>query len=163
MTYSVIWGFYIAGNYFSSPGAIAAKNPFFYFRLFSYIIGHGSWEHLTGNFAMILLVGPLLEEKYGSGRLFEMIIVTAFITSLLNMILFSSSIIGGSGIAFMMILLASFANTRSGEIPLTFLLIAFLFLGGEVASGLKADNISQFSHVAGGIAGAGYGFVRIKK
>jgi len=112
---------------------------------------------------IILLVGPLLEEKYGSGKLLEMILITAIATGLLNAFLFSNSLIGGSGIAFMLILLGSFSNIRSKEIPLTFILIAVLFIGSEVISTLKIDQISQFSHLAGGFIGAGYGFIRNKK
>jgi membrane associated rhomboid family serine protease len=109
---------------------------------------------------IILLVGPLLEEKYGSGTLLEMIFITAITTALLNAFLFSNSLIGGSGIAFMLILLSSFSNIKSKEIPLTFIIIATLYIGSEIISTLKVDRISQFSHLAGGFIGAGYGFLR---
>lgn len=109
---------------------------------------------------IILLVGPLLEEKHGIGKLLEMIFITAVSTALLNAFLFSNSLIGGSGIAFMLILLSSFSNIKSKEIPLTFIIIAVLFIGSEILSTLKTDQISQFSHLAGGFVGAGYGFIR---
>ncbi len=146
--------------YFTSPSLLAFSTPNFYARLLSYIAGHGDWAHLSGNITIILLVGPLLEEKYGSGKLFEMIVVTAVITGLFNAFFFSNSLMGGSGIAFMLILLSSFSNIRSGQIPLTFILIALIFIGSEVISILKIDQISQFSHLAGGGVGAGYGFLR---
>ncbi len=149
--------------FFSSPVHAEFLNVLFYLKLISYIAGHANWAHLTGNFVMILLVGPLLEEKYGSGRLLEQIVITAIITAILNIVFFSSSIMGGSGISFMLILLASFSNFKSGEIPLTFIIIAGLFLGNEVVTSLKPDNISQFGHIAGGLIGAGYGFLRIGK
>lgn len=147
-------------RYFSSPVSVDFTNPLFYFKLVSYIAGHGSWAHLTSNFVMILLVGPLLEEKNGSQRLLELILITAVVTAILNLALFSVSVVGGSGICFMLILLSSFSNIRAGEIPLTFIIIAVLFLGNEVIAGLKPDNISQFSHIAGGVIGAGYGLLR---
>jgi hypothetical protein len=109
---------------------------------------------------IILLVGPLLEEKYGSGKILEMILVTAVSTAWLNAFLFSNSLMGGSGIAFMLILLSSFSNISAREIPLTFIIVTVLFTGSEIASILKPDRISQFSHFAGGLAGAGYGFLR---
>ena len=34
------------------------SDPLAYFRLVSHVIGHGSWEHLLSNFAIILLIGP---------------------------------------------------------------------------------------------------------
>jgi len=146
--------------YFTSPAILDFSNPEFYVRLLSYVTGHEGWAHLSGNITIILLVGPLLEEKYGSGKLLEMIIVTAAVTGLFNAFFFSNSLIGGSGIAFMLILLSSFSNIRSGQIPLTFILVSLLFIGSEVISILKIDQISQFSHLAGGGAGAAYGFLR---
>ncbi|SDU20531.1 rhomboid family intramembrane serine protease [Desulfobacula phenolica] len=150
----------ILAKYFSSPANLSFSNLYFYLRSVSYIAGHVGWNHLIGNLMIILLVGPLLEEKYGSGKLLEMILITAISTALLNAFLFSNSLIGGSGIAFMLILLSSFSNIKSKEIPLTFIVIAVLFVGSEVVSTLKIDRISQFSHLAGGFIGAGYGFVR---
>ena len=147
--------------YFTSPAFLAFSTPEFYARLLSYILGHSDWGHLIGNITIILLVGPLLEEKHGSGKLLEMIIVTAAATGLFNAFFFSNSLMGGSGIAFMLILLSSFSNIRSGQIPLTFILVALLFIGSEVISILKIDQISQFSHLAGGCAGAAYGFLRV--
>ena len=149
--------------YFTSPALLAFSTPEFYARLLSYIVGHSDWAHLMGNITIILLVGPLLEEKYGSSKLFEMIVVTAATTGLFNAFFFSNSLMGGSGIAFMLILLSSFSNIRSGQIPMTFILIALLFIGSEVISILKIDQISQFSHLAGGGAGAAYGFLRVGK
>jgi membrane associated rhomboid family serine protease len=150
----------LLAKYFSSPAHLSFTDPYFYLRLVCYIVGHGGWNHLIGNLMIILLVGPLLEEKYGSEKLMEMIFITAISTALLNAILFSNSLIGGSGIAFMLILLSSFSNIKSKEIPLTFIIIAVLFIGSEVVSTLQFDRISQFSHLAGGFIGAGYGFLR---
>lgn len=149
-------------TYFSSPSHLSFFDPYFYLRLISYIAGHSGWSHLIGNLIIILLVGPLLEEKYGSGKLLEMILMTAIATGVLNAFLFSTSIMGGSGIAFMLILLSSFANIKSKELPLTFIIIAVLFIGSEVVATLKVDRISQFSHLAGGFIGTGYGFFRSK-
>lgn len=146
--------------YFSSPPALSFSEPLFHVRLLSYITGHADWTHLVGNLMLILLVGPLLEEKYGPWKLFEMFCVTAVATALLNAIFFSNSLMGGSGIAFMLILLGSFANFRARQIPLTFVIIAILFIGSEVTAILKVDRISQFSHLAGGFMGASYGFFR---
>ncbi len=150
-------------NWFSSPAHPSFLNPYFYLRSISYILGHANWSHLMNNLTIILLVGPLLEEKVGSGHLLVMICITAFTTAFLNAFFFSTSLIGGSGIAFMLILLSSFSNIRSREIPLTFIMVAILFIGGEVISTLKSDNISQFSHLSGGFVGACYGFFTSSK
>jgi membrane associated rhomboid family serine protease len=167
LTYAIIsicvlffFSYHFSVKYFSSPSHLSFVNPASFFRLISYVTVHGSWGHLIGNLVIILLIGPLLEEKYRSDKLLIMILITAIATGLLNAMLFSNSLIGGSGIAFMLILLGSFSNIRSKEIPLTFIIIAVLFIGKEIASILKVDQISQFSHLLGGFIGASYGFIK---
>lgn len=146
--------------FFSTQPGLAWSDPVTYLRLFSHIFGHANWDHLLGNFSIILLIGPLLEEKYGSRTMLIMILITAFITALLNNFFFSTGLMGASGIVFMMILLSSFANLKQGHIPLTFVIIVVLYLGREVYSSLKMDNISQFAHILGGITGSIFGFAQ---
>ncbi|HUS29059.1 MAG TPA: rhomboid family intramembrane serine protease [Kofleriaceae bacterium] len=129
-----------------------------YVGLFSHILGHASWEHLLGNFMLILLIGPILEERHGSGPLLVMILLTALITGIANALLSSAGLQGASGIVFMMILLASMANMKSREIPLTFIAVAIIYLGGEIVHSFRSDNISQLAHLVGGAAGAAFGF-----
>jgi GlpG protein len=131
-----------------------------YLGLITHILGHATWEHLLGNFMLILLVGPLLEERFGSGRLLGMILATALVTGLINLAFFNTGLIGASGIVFMMILLASTANIRGGEIPLTFIAVAVIYLGGEIVRAVRDDDqISQMAHLIGGIVGAVFGFL----
>ncbi len=133
-----------------------------YFALVSHIAGHGSWEHLLGNFTLILLLGPILEERHGSKGLLFMILSTALVTSLLNLFIFQTYVLGASGIVFMFILLASTANVRRGEIPLSFIAVAILYLGGELVAAFHNDQISQMAHLIGGVVGAGFGFLGAK-
>ena len=135
-----------------------------YVGLVSHILGHASWEHLLGNFMLILLIGPILEERFGSGRLLLMILVTALVTGIINVTISSDALLGASGIVFMMILLASTANIREGEIPITFILVALIYLGGEIYRALsKDDQISQMAHLIGGATGAVFGFMSARK
>ena len=130
-----------------------------YLGLFTHPLGHGSWEHYIGNFMLILLLGPILEERHGSMKLLFMMVVTAVVTGLANVLLSSHPLLGASGIVFMMILLASTANIKQGEIPLTFIAIALIYLGGEVYRAIKNDdNVSHMAHLIGGMAGAAFGF-----
>ena len=140
-------------------GNIQWTNPVSLMTLFTHVLGHASVEHLVGNLTFILLVGPIVEEKYGGGRTLFMIIITALITGFLNVLFFHTGLMGASGIVFMLILLVSFTNTKSGEIPVTFILIALLFIGKEVIASLATDQISQFAHIIGGICGSFFGFI----
>jgi membrane associated rhomboid family serine protease len=130
-----------------------------YLGLVTHIFGHSSWAHLFGNFTLILLLGPILEERHGAVSLVAMIAITALVTGLINVTFFNTGLLGASGIVFMFILLASTANIRAGEIPLTFILVALLFLGKEVVAALRDDQISQMAHLVGGVIGAIFGFL----
>ena len=133
--------------------------------LFTYVLGHSSFEHLIGNLMLLLLLGPLLEQSYGEINLLIMILITALVAGVLNVLIFPTGLLGASGIVFMMILLASFTNFGKGEVPLTFILVVLLWLGKEVWSALMPpnDNISQFAHIIGGFCGALFGFLRPAK
>jgi membrane associated rhomboid family serine protease len=133
-----------------------------YVGLFTHILGHASWEHLLGNFMLILLIGPILEERHGSLRLLLMILGTALVTGLANLAIGSHPLLGASGVAFMMILLASMANVRSGEVPLSFLAVAVIYMGGEVVHSFNNDQVSHMAHLVGGSVGALFGFLGAK-
>ena len=115
-------------RFFSVGPAIDWSSFADYLRLFFHVLGHANWTHFMSNFAFILLLGPILEEKYGGGNLLFMMIITALVTGLLNVAFLSTGLLGASGIVFMMILLVSFTNIRQGEIPLTFILVVLIFL-----------------------------------
>ena len=140
-------------------------SPLQYFRMFSYVLGHMNYSHFINNFTVILLVGPMLEEKYGSKQLVEMMAVTAFVTGLIQVVCFpSTALLGASGIAFMLILLSSFANFQKGRIPITLILVALIYLSGEIIAGLSNpdDNISQMGHIVGGLCGTLFGWIITK-
>ena len=60
------------------------SDPLTYFRFFGHVLGHANWEHFISNIMMILVVGPLLEEKYGSTDTLFVILTTAFVTGLIH-------------------------------------------------------------------------------
>ncbi len=140
-------------------------NPLTYLRFFTHVFGHGSWEHLIGNMTYLLLLGPMLEEKYGSADLTEVIAVTALVTGLINYIFFPNvALCGASGVVFALILLSSIVGVRQKEIPLTFILVAVIFLGQQVYEGITLqDNISNMAHIVGGITGSVFGYILNKK
>lgn len=136
------------------------SDPLTYVRFIGHVLGHADYEHYMGNMLLLLLVGPGLEEKYGSGTMVWMILVTALVTGLVHFVFFSgSALLGASGVVFMMIVLSSFTAMRRGEIPVTLILVVIFYLGGEIMDGLfKKDNISQITHIVGGLCGLIFGF-----
>lgn len=133
-------------------------DPLAYIRLFGHVIGHSSFAHYTGNFMMILVLGPALEEKYGSRRLLVFMAVTALVIGAVQMALFSGGILGASGIVFLFIVLSSCTSIKEGSIPLTLILVLVIYLGQQIVAGVfSQDNISQLAHILGGICGAIFG------
>lgn len=136
-------------------------SPMTWIRAFTHIFGHADWEHLINNMSYILLLGPMLEEKYTSQTLAGVIATTAVGTSLVNYVLFPSmALCGASGVVFAFILLSSFTGFKEGEIPITFILVAVFFIGQQIWDGIMVqDNISNMAHIVGGLIGAlaGYG------
>jgi membrane associated rhomboid family serine protease len=128
-------------------------------RLFTYVVGHQSWTHLVSNFSFILLIGPVLEEKYGSLPLLGMMLVTALATAALNLLVVRTGLYGASGIVFMLVLLSSFTNIRQGEIPITFIFIVALYIVREFVNALNPDTVSQLAHIFGGVIGGAFGFL----
>lgn len=142
-------------------------SPLTWLRAFTHIFGHADWAHLVGNMSYLLLLGPMLEEKYGSRTLAAVVAITAVVTSLVNYIFFPSvALCGASGVVFAFILMSSFTSFIEGEIPLTFILVAVFFIGQQIIEGITVrDNISNVAHIVGGIVGGilGYGLnVRTK-
>ncbi len=149
-------------NLFSISRAFSFIDPISYFTLISHVFGHATPEHLILNLSIILLVGPILEEKYDTQPLLIMCLVTALVTGLLNNLLFSTGLLGASGLAFMFIILSSFANARSGTIPLTFILVALFYIGNEFFRAFQDNNISEFAHILGGVCGSLFGYYRTR-
>ena len=136
-------------------------SPWTYVRFFTHVLGHVGWEHYLSNMMYLLLLGPLLEEKYGSRRIIFVILITALATSLANYFLFPSvALCGASGVCFAFILLASFTGFRERTIPLTFILVAIIYFGQQVYQGIFIeDNISNMAHIVGGLVGSIAGYV----
>lgn len=143
----------------------SVTNPLTYVRLFTHVLGHSGFEHFIGNAMYLLLIGPMLEEKYGSNTMLKIILSTALITGVVHCFIWSSySLCGASGIVFAFIIVSSFTAFKDGEIPISFLLVAILYIGNEIYDGIIIrDNISNLTHILGGAVGSIAGYRLNKK
>ena len=125
-------------------------------RFVLHVLGHSGYAHYIGNMMMILVVGPPLEEKYGSRPLFWSIFLTALVAGMVQWLFFPhTALLGASGIVFMMIVMSSLAGMKDGCIPITLILVLLLYVGGEIVDGVVlSDNVSQLTHIIGGLCGA---------
>lgn len=145
-------------RYFTLWPDFEPARPLSYFRLLSYTLGHFDRSHLVGNLSFLLLLGPILEERYGAWRLFGMMLFTTLTTAGINLLFFGQAILGASGIVFMFIVLVSFVNVRRGTIPLTFVFVFSLYMVQEISASFETDQVSQLAHIVGGACGAMFGF-----
>ena len=135
-------------------------NPLTYVRLFTHSIGHKDWNHLVSNFLFILLIGPMIEEKYGSINLLCMLLLTSLIIGLFNSIFSNNAITGASGNVYMLIVLSSFSNITEGKIPITLLLILLFYITSEIGQSIKEGNKKVYhdGHLIGALCGILFGF-----
>ena len=144
---------------FSVYGA-SLLNPLTWVRCVGHVFGHAGWDHLIGNLMYILILGPMIEEKYGARNTAIIILATAAVTGIISMIFFPRiMLLGASGVVFAFILIGSITAKEDRKIPVTFILVALLYIGQQVWQGVtQRDSISQMSHIIGGITGSVLGF-----
>ena len=147
-----------------SVSAAPLTDPLTYVRCVCHVFGHNDWSHLMNNMMYILILGPMLEEKYGKGGIIKVILITALTTGIVNMVFFPYQILlGASGVVFAFILLSSIATRDKNSIPVTFILVALLYIGQQVYEGIFLnDNVSQITHIIGGAVGSVLGFTMQK-
>lgn len=156
-------------KFFMAEGAsFDWTQPVHYITLFTYVFGHASWDHLLYNLLFLVLLGPILEEKYKPRTFLWMMVVTTLVTSILNVLLRQPALIGSSQLVFMMILLVSFTRIRQSEIPISLILIAFLYLYRELTAHFNGEmavtgEVSRMAHLIGGLSGLVFGFIYLAK
>lgn len=153
---------YITGGWTNQMFFEVYRSPFSIgavIRLFGHVLGHANFEHYSNNMMYILLVGPVAEEKYGSRRLTVLMVITALVTGLVQVILFpGTALLGASGIVFMLIMLTAVVG-KGDRIPLTLVLVTVLYLGSQIIEGLTLDDgVSHITHIIGGIIGIAAGW-----
>ena len=147
-------------RFFSVGRPLLSGNPLTWFRLFLHVVGHGGWDHLLNNMMFILILGPMIEEKYGSLNTLFVILATALVTGLIYVVFFpTTSIHGASGVVFAFIILASITGFKEHSIPITFLLVAALYLGQQIYNATQQNNVAELAHIVGGVVGGSLGFV----
>ena len=140
-------------------------SPLTYVRFFTHVLGHQGWSHYIGNMMYLLLLGPMLEEKYGSRAIIEVILITGLVTGIVTWLIFPNiALCGASGVVFAFIMMTSFTSFKEGEIPVTVILVAVIYIGQQIYEGLFIqDNISNMAHILGGVVGAVAGYTLNKK
>jgi membrane associated rhomboid family serine protease len=148
----------LISRFFVTAPPFSVLDPLDYVRLVSHTLGHAGLGHLFSNLTMILLLGPILEERYGSANMLKMVLLTGLSVGVLNALFARSGLLGASSIVFMFVTLISIVDLRRGTIPVSFILVAIVFVGNEIVNAFGSDNVSQAGHIAGAGLGALFGF-----
>ena len=139
----------------------ALLDPLTCVRCVCHVLGHAGWDHLLGNMMYILLLGPMIEEKYGTKTTVLVILATAAVTGVIHMVFFPRTLLlGASGVVFAFILISSITVRENRTIPVTFILVAVICLGQQLYQGIFVnDDVSQITHIAGCAVGSVLGFL----
>jgi membrane associated rhomboid family serine protease len=141
-------------------GPIRPLEGDFLLSLLTWTLAHGGMTHLLSNFVVILLAGPLLEDRFGSLRMLAVLVTASVLVGLAHCILDpGGALIGARGTVFCLIMLTAMLAGRSGTIPLTMLLVAALYLGRELVGPFANDGIFQTAHILGAALGVMLGLV----
>ena len=140
-------------------------DPLTYVRFFGHVLGHADMVHFFSNICLLLVLGPVCESRYGSTNVLFAIIITALVTGLVQFIFFpGTGLLGASGIVFMMIFMSSISGIKKGNIPVTLIFVALIYIGQEVSAMLlQDDSTSQLTHIIGGVCGIFLGAMMARK
>ena len=162
-------------NYLASPTTQTGVMPFIpsapvsYVRLLFYIFGSGAAGNavaggaslLFTNLILIMLLGPAMEERYGSAIIGIMIFVSALFSGVLNACFCQTSLVGAVPVVSMMIFLNAFMSFSKKKFPLSFAAVMVLFVLLQIFSGAGAVQI--IICIAGGLCGSLFAFLTSPK
>ncbi len=139
------------------------SSPLSYLRLFFYVFGASSGNMMITNLIFILLLGPAMEERYGSVVIGIMIIVSAVFAGVLNACFCQKMLQGPISIVFMMVFLNAFMSFSKKKVPLCFVIILILFVCREIFEQNANGIIGLISSLAGGLCGSLFAFLASPK
>ena len=140
------------------------KQPLSYLRLLLYIFGNGEAGGeavLFTNLILIMLLGPAMEERYGSVIIGIMMFVSALFSGVLNACFCNTSLVGAVPVVCMMIFLNAFMSFSKKKFPLSFAAVMVLFVVLQIFSGAGAVRI--IICIAGGLCGSLFAFLTSPK
>lgn len=156
-------------TFLASPTTANGSAPFSfskaesYFRMIFYAFGAISWEVLITNLLFVLLLGPAMEEKYGSVVIGIMMFVSSLFSGVLASCFCKTSLQGCASIIFMMIFLNSFISFSKKKLPFSFVIIFILFIVREIIVKNTNGFLGMIVVIAGGLCGSLFAFLASPK
>ncbi|MGN0728108.1 rhomboid family intramembrane serine protease [Treponema sp.] len=149
-----------------SDPAFNFKSAADYARMIFYPLGFSGRPQFFMSMAFLLLLGPLLEERYGSLMLSLMLFITSLVGGVLTACLSPFSIMGAGGIVFMLVILSVLQSFIKKQVPFSWIFVFILFISFELTAVPASENFPDFLNksvpvfiqLASGICGSLFGF-----
>ena len=160
---------YLSNNILCSPTCSGGVLPFSfkevlsYPRLILYVFSSPSIEILLSNLIFILLLGPSMEERYGSVVIGIMIAFSSLFSGVLTACFSLVSLRGAAPVVFMMIFLNAFMAFSKKKFPMSFVMVLGMFIAVEIISKGNSGLVSVLINVAGGLCGSLVAFLTSPK
>lgn len=139
------------------------SQPSSYFRLIFYVFGATDLVFLLSNLLFLLMLGPAMEERYGSVVIGIMLGVSALFSGVLNACFCETGLRGCMPIVFMMIFLNSFMSFSRKKIPVSFIAIFVFYIAKETAGKNFSQIVGVIICIAGGLCGSLFAFLTSPK
>lgn len=135
-----------------------------WFRLFFHWLYHASVGGFLNNITLFLILGPVLEKRYGSRAILLVILCTALLSGLGNRWLSSDLLQGMASVDVAFSILMAMSMCRPKEIPLSLILVILAYVGMELYAAMTAFQLATtLSHVSGGLTGFLFGLLLLKR
>lgn len=160
---------FLTNNILTSPTSSGGSLPFVfskfssYPRLILYVFSSKSISLLLANLIFILLLGPSMEERYGSVVVGIMMAVSALFAGVLNACFCKTSLQGAAPIVFMMIFLSAFMAFTKKKIPISFICVIGMYIAFECIQHGAKGIVGVIINVAGGLCGSLFAFLTSPK
>ena len=160
---------YLGTNILCSPTAASGVLPFnfgevlSYPRLILYVFSSTSVSLLLTNLIFIILLGPSMEERYGSVVIGIMIAVSSLFSGVLTACFCKESLTGSAPIVFMMIFLSAFMSFSKKKLPMSFIMIIGMFIAVEILNKGANGVVGVLINMAGGLCGSLFAFLTSPK
>ncbi|MFI3257911.1 MAG: rhomboid family intramembrane serine protease [Spirochaetales bacterium] len=127
------------------------QNPLDYLKFFIHIFAHSNWTTLAYNLTVILLLGPAIEQRYGSLLLILMFVIIAFVSAVLNAVFFDTTLLGSDGISFLIIILTVFGKPEVPDRSIISVFILVLYVGLQINYSVQTNSFENISATFGGL------------
>lgn len=152
-----------------TPTAAGGAFPFAFsdfpsiLRLFIHIFGYSDSPILICNLIFILLLGPQMEERYGSVIIGIMIFVSALFSGVLNACFCQNAVCGADPVVFMLILLWTMMHLSRSKISASAIAVIALFIVMEIFRKNPNGVVGVVIVAAGGLCGSLFAFLASPK